>query len=102
MTGKAATAQPVVFQYQRALDEFRRAGEARPLLKRMSELISLLDLITTLGSGLTRKEILEATLLIVMGEMQAARGCLLARMITIKTKSTRNTQKSTAVTIVRA
>ena len=38
---------PVVFQYQRALDDFRRAGEASPLLKRMSELISLLDLTTT-------------------------------------------------------
>ena len=34
-----------------ALDEFRRAGEASPLLKRMSELISLLDLTTTLNSG---------------------------------------------------
>src|SRR5207302_5761152 len=58
---------PVVFQYQRALDDFRRAGEASPLLKRMSELISLLDLTTTLNSGLSRGEILDAALLIVMG-----------------------------------
>jgi sigma-B regulation protein RsbU (phosphoserine phosphatase) len=73
------THQPVVFEYQRALDEFRRAGEASPLLKRMSELISLLDLTTTLNSGLSRDEILDAALLIVMGELQATRGCLLVR-----------------------
>jgi sigma-B regulation protein RsbU (phosphoserine phosphatase) len=70
---------PVVFQYQRALDEFRRAGEASPLLKRMSELISLLDLTTTLNSAMSREEILDAALLIVMGEMQAGRGALLVR-----------------------
>lgn len=68
---------PVVFQYQRALDDFRRAGEASPLLKRMSELISLLDLTTTLNSAMSRDEILDAALLIVMGELQAGRGCLL-------------------------
>ena len=68
---------PVVFQYQRALDEFRRAGEASPLLKRMSELISLLDLTTTLSSTLSSQEILEAALLIVMGELQVTRGNLL-------------------------
>src|SRR5688500_2676642 len=71
--------QPVVFQYQRALDDFRRAGEASPLLKRMSELISLLDLTTTLNSTLSRNEILDAALLIVMGELQASRGCFLVR-----------------------
>jgi sigma-B regulation protein RsbU (phosphoserine phosphatase) len=70
---------PVVFQYQQALDEFRRAGEASPLLKRMSELISLLDLTTTLSSALSREEILDAALLIVMGELQASRGALLVR-----------------------
>ena len=67
---------PVVFQYQRALDEFRREGREPPLLKRMSELISLLDLSTTLGSTLTGAEILDAALLIVMGELQVARGAL--------------------------
>jgi len=71
--------QPVVFQYQRALDDFRRAGEASPLLKRMSELISLLDLTTTLNSTLSRDEILDAALLTVMGELQATRGCFLVR-----------------------
>jgi sigma-B regulation protein RsbU (phosphoserine phosphatase) len=67
---------PVVFQYQRALDEFRREGREPPLLKRMSELISLLDLSTTLGSTLSGAEILDAALLIVMGELQVARGAL--------------------------
>ncbi|HXK09607.1 MAG TPA: SpoIIE family protein phosphatase [Vicinamibacteria bacterium] len=67
---------PVVFQYQQALDEFRREGREPPLLKRMSELISLLDLTTTLGSTLSGAEILDAALLIVMGELQVSRGAL--------------------------
>jgi phosphoserine phosphatase RsbU/P len=67
---------PVVFQYQQALDAFRREGREPPLLKRMSELISLLDLSTTLGSTLSGTEILEAALLIVMGELQVTRGAL--------------------------
>jgi phosphoserine phosphatase RsbU/P len=67
---------PVVFPYQRALDEFRREGREPPLLKRMSELISLLDLTTTLSSGLAGEEILDAALLTVMGELQVARGAL--------------------------
>jgi sigma-B regulation protein RsbU (phosphoserine phosphatase) len=67
---------PVVFQYQQALDEFRREGREPPLLKRMSELISLLDLTTTLGSSLSGAEILDAALLIVMGELQVSRGAL--------------------------
>jgi len=67
---------PVVFQYQQALDEFRREGREPPLLKRMSELISLLDLTTTLGSTLSGSEILDAALLIVMGELQVSRGGL--------------------------
>jgi phosphoserine phosphatase RsbU/P len=70
---------PVVFQYQRALDEFRRKGEASPLLKRMSELISLLDLTTTLSSALSSQEILDAALLIVMGELRVTRGALFVR-----------------------
>ena len=67
---------PVVFQYQQALDAFRREGREPPLLKRMSELISLLDLSTTLGSSLSGTEILEAALLVVMGELQVSRGAL--------------------------
>ena len=70
---------PVVFQYQQALDAFRREGREPPLLKRMSELISLLDLTTTLGSTLSGTEILDAALLIVMGELQVSRGGLYVR-----------------------
>ena len=70
---------PVVFQYQQALDEFRREGREPPLLKRMSELISLLDLTTTLNSTLCSGDILDAALLIVMGELQIARGVLYVR-----------------------
>ncbi len=70
----------VVLEYQRALEEFRRACDAPPpFFKRMSELISLLDLTTTLSSGLSSQEILEAALLIVMGELQCTRGCILVR-----------------------
>ena len=70
---------PVVFQYQEALHAFRGQGVPDVLLKRMSELISLLDLTTTLSAGLAREEILDAALLIVMGELRAARGCFLVR-----------------------
>jgi sigma-B regulation protein RsbU (phosphoserine phosphatase) len=70
---------PVIFQYQKALDEFRREGREPPLLKRMSELISLLDLTTTLDSALPGEDLLDAALLIVMGELQASRGALLVR-----------------------
>jgi sigma-B regulation protein RsbU (phosphoserine phosphatase) len=70
---------PVVFQYQRALDAFRREGGSPPLLKRMSELISLLDLTTTLNSSLSGAEILDAALLIVMGQLPATRGALFVR-----------------------
>ncbi len=70
---------PVVYQYQQALDAFRREGREGPLLKRMSELISLLDLTTTLGSKLSGGEILDAALLIVMGELQVSRAALFVR-----------------------
>jgi sigma-B regulation protein RsbU (phosphoserine phosphatase) len=70
---------PVVLQYQQALDTFRREGREPPLLKRMSELISLLDFTTTLSSPLSRDEILDAALLVVMGELQAGRGGLFVR-----------------------
>ena len=73
------TELPVVFHYQKAFDEFRRGGGPAPLLKRMSELISLLDLTTTLNSPLSTDEILDAALLIVLGELQAGRGCLFVR-----------------------
>jgi phosphoserine phosphatase RsbU/P len=71
---------PVVLQYQKTLDDFRR-GAATPgaILKRMSELISLLDLTTTLSSGLSNAEILNASLLVVLGELNASRGGLFVR-----------------------
>ena len=71
--------QPVVSQYQRALDEFRASDPASPSLKRMSELVSLLDLTTTLNDSRSREEVLDGALLIVMGELQATRGCVLLR-----------------------
>jgi sigma-B regulation protein RsbU (phosphoserine phosphatase) len=73
------TEPPVVFHYQQALDAFRRAGESAPLLKRMSELVSLVDFTTTLGSGLAEERVSEAALLLVMGELQVSRGGLLVR-----------------------
>jgi sigma-B regulation protein RsbU (phosphoserine phosphatase) len=75
------TPKPVVLQYQKALDDFRRdpAGGAA-LLKRMSELISLLDLTVTLSSSASTAQILEAALLVVMGELQARRGCVFVRV----------------------
>lgn len=74
-------AEPAVSPYQRALDDYRRGGEFGPALeKRMSELISLLDLSTTLSSSLSGDEILDAALLIVMGELRAQRGVILVRV----------------------
>jgi phosphoserine phosphatase RsbU/P len=71
---------PIVFRYQRALDAFRSSGRGpAELLKRASELISLLDFTTTLSSGQPSDEILEAALLIVMGELGASRGALFVR-----------------------
>jgi hypothetical protein len=69
---------PVVLHYRSALDEFRGEGHEPPVLKRMSELISLLDLATTPGSSLdaTGTEILESALLVVMGELQVSRAAL--------------------------
>jgi phosphoserine phosphatase RsbU/P len=68
-----------VSPYQQALDRFRREGRELPLLRRMSELISLLDLTTTLSSGLGSHEILGAALRIVMEELDVERGVLFVR-----------------------
>jgi sigma-B regulation protein RsbU (phosphoserine phosphatase) len=74
------TGVPAVFEYQRALDAFRRgASDSDTLLKSMSELISLLDLTTTLSSGSSAAEILDAALLTVLGELGATRGVLLVK-----------------------
>lgn len=78
---RALAAEPAVSPYQRALDAYRRGSDTGPALeKRMSELISLLDLSTTLSSSLSGDAILEAALLIVMGELQATRGVILVRV----------------------
>jgi sigma-B regulation protein RsbU (phosphoserine phosphatase) len=45
----------------------------------MSELISLLDLTTTLSAGPLSEEMLSSALLIVMGKMQVAKGALFVR-----------------------
>ena len=76
--GREGTAPPVVGHYQKALDEFRHAGGDPALLKRMSELISLLDL-STLSGSLSGGRILEAALLVAMGELQSAGGALFVR-----------------------
>src|SRR5687767_13992812 len=70
---------PVVHEYKEALDHFRRAGRKPPLLKRMSELISLLDLTTTLSSGIAGEESLNAALRIVMSQTQAEGAALFLR-----------------------
>jgi sigma-B regulation protein RsbU (phosphoserine phosphatase) len=70
---------PVVHQYQQVLERFRQEGREPQLLKPLAELISLLDLTTTLNSGLDNEEILNAALLVVMGELQVKRGALFVR-----------------------
>ncbi len=70
---------PLVEQYQRAFDELRSEGTDAPRVKRVSELLSLLELTTTLGSGRAREETLNAALVIVMREVEASRGALFLR-----------------------
>ena len=57
----------------------RRATKDAPSRERLSELTSLLDLTTTLGSDLAGEEALDAALGIVTREMHAARGALFVR-----------------------
>lgn len=77
----ADTAAQPALPYQDLLDRIRR-GDADPatLQRRVSELIALVDLVGTFGSGLTSEEILDSALLIVMGQLQCRRGCFLVRM----------------------
>jgi sigma-B regulation protein RsbU (phosphoserine phosphatase) len=65
--------------YRQALEQLRREGEQAPLAKRLSELISLLELTTTLNSGAASEELLAAALRIVMAELQVERGALFVR-----------------------
>jgi sigma-B regulation protein RsbU (phosphoserine phosphatase) len=71
---------PPALPYQELLDEIRRGGtEPATLLRRVSELVALVDLLGTFGSALSSEEILDSALLIVMGQLQCRRGCLLVR-----------------------
>jgi sigma-B regulation protein RsbU (phosphoserine phosphatase) len=71
---------PGVQRYQRLLNEFRQERVERGvLLKRMSELLALLDLTTSLGAELSGQAILDAVLLTAMGELGATRGGLWVR-----------------------
>src|SRR5262245_51246087 len=74
-----STSTAVANQYQQALDRLRRQGGKAPLLRRMSELIALLDLTAALNAGLPREGVLNAALAIVLRAMQAARGALFVR-----------------------
>jgi sigma-B regulation protein RsbU (phosphoserine phosphatase) len=65
--------------YGDLLDRIRRAEDPAALQRRVSELIALVDLVSTLGSALTSEEILDSALLIVMGQLQCRRGCFLVR-----------------------
>lgn len=76
----AAAAPAAPLPYQTLLDQIRRGEpDQATLLRRVSELVSLVDLVGTLGSGLTSEQILESALLIVMGQLQCTRGALLVR-----------------------
>ena len=67
-------------RYRHALEGSSRGkGRGARPLERMSELVSLHDITTTLGSGLASDESLKAALLIVMRDLQVARGALFVR-----------------------
>jgi GAF domain-containing protein len=72
-------APPFVSPYRQVLDQFGRKGKEAPLRRRLSELVSLLELTTTLSSGLARAETLDAALAIVTRELQVARGAFFVR-----------------------
>src|SRR5262245_36439081 len=76
--GRDFMSAPGLHPYQQALDHLRREG-TEPPLKRMSELISLLELTTTLSSDAAGEESLNAALGIVMAETQAETGALFMR-----------------------
>ena len=65
-----------VHAYQQALEQLRAEGRDAPLLARLSELVSLLELTTTLASDPASEETLDAALQIVMRELQVKRGAL--------------------------
>jgi sigma-B regulation protein RsbU (phosphoserine phosphatase) len=64
--------------YRQSLDRLRRKGGRGPLLKQVSELVSLLDLMAALGPG-TGETPLDAMLRIVTRELRVKRGALFVR-----------------------
>jgi len=74
-----SAATPVVSRYHQVLDRFRREGREPPLLERLSELVSLLELTTALSSVRASEETLGAALLILTRQLQVARGAFFVR-----------------------
>jgi len=69
----------VLHPYREAVDQLRAEGQEPARLKRLSELVSLLDLTSTLGGGAGGETTLESALLVVMQELQVERGALFVR-----------------------
>jgi sigma-B regulation protein RsbU (phosphoserine phosphatase) len=68
-----------VHRYQRALDRLRRAGSEPGLLERMEELVSLLEVTTTLGAAPADEGAWSAALLIVARRLRAPRAAFFVR-----------------------
>jgi sigma-B regulation protein RsbU (phosphoserine phosphatase) len=69
----------VLQPYREAVDQLRAEGQEPARLRRLSELVSLLDLTSTLGESAGGETPLESALLIVMRELQVERGALFVR-----------------------
>jgi sigma-B regulation protein RsbU (phosphoserine phosphatase) len=70
---------PVVDRYRQLLDELRREGADARLLAPFSELVGLLELSTTLETGLPPDDALAAALLLAMRELRVERGAVFLR-----------------------
>jgi phosphoserine phosphatase RsbU/P len=70
---------PPAHPYRQSLEKLKRERKSGPLVERMSELVSLLDLVTALGSGPADSETLDEALRIVAEALQATRGVLFVR-----------------------
>ncbi|MCU0241211.1 MAG: SpoIIE family protein phosphatase [Vicinamibacteria bacterium] len=71
---------PVFVRYQSLLGALRRGeGDQTALLKRVSELISLLDLSLAMSSGRSFDAAIESALLVLLAELGASRGCIFIR-----------------------
>jgi sigma-B regulation protein RsbU (phosphoserine phosphatase) len=76
---EAGEPPPFVSPYRQALDRFRHERGKAALLERMSELVSLHEITTTLSSGLAIEEALDGALRIVTRELRVERGAFFAR-----------------------